>query len=177
MEKIVAARLTSAAHELQSIPPQHMGSLPHCSAVDALMTLLTPAQTALSMPINKANRARKPRPSLLTNDVNGAFNCMVHSRLIEILDLQGYPTYLINWVRSFCAERTMSFFFDGASSPPVPYKAGVPQGSPLSPLLYVIYSSTVLPPNPSSNEPNVVYVDDEGLLQLSLSQKFAFKNE
>ena len=54
------------------------------------------------------------------------------------------PTPIIRWVQSFLADRQTQLSFEGNISAPIPTPAGVPQGSPLSPLLYMYYNADLL---------------------------------
>lgn len=44
---------------------------------------------------------------------------------------------------------------------PVPFEAGLPQGSPLSPILFVNYAAAISSYNPTRTEISTTYVDDE----------------
>jgi hypothetical protein len=57
---------------------------------------------------------------------------------------RGMPTYLINWTRNFTADQTLSFSFDNHLEPPKPFKNAIPQGSPVSPILFSIVMSAVM---------------------------------
>lgn len=72
MENIVTTRLTNAVSLTRAISPEHFGCLPGLSADDALFTLLTPAKAGLRVPIQPL--AKFYRPSILNNDIEGAFN-------------------------------------------------------------------------------------------------------
>jgi hypothetical protein len=49
------------------------------------------------------------------------------------------PATFVRWTRSFLHNRTARVHFDQVSGPLCRFKHGVPQGSVLSPLLFVIY--------------------------------------
>jgi hypothetical protein len=59
----------------------------------------------------------------------------------------------------------MSFCFDNQSETPHPYLSGLPQGSPASPVLFLIYAQAMLEAPERDRAENVSYLDDEGLLQ------------
>ena len=81
--------------------------------------------------------------SLLQLDIKGAFDTVNHTRLLHTLQVQGFPLWIVRWVRSFLDSRTASLFFDGESTPPHNVTAGVPQGSPLSPILFLLYTTSL----------------------------------
>ncbi|KAL1980085.1 hypothetical protein VTN96DRAFT_4674 [Rasamsonia emersonii] len=51
---------------------------------------------------------------------------------------------LTRWVRSFLADRRVQLVIDGHQGLENPISSGVPQGSPVSPILFVIYISGVV---------------------------------
>jgi len=59
--------------------------------------------------------------------------------LARILRAGGIPPYLVSWVSSFLGERSCTLVFQGAPGTPAPIKVGAPQGSPISPLLFLLY--------------------------------------
>lgn len=56
--------------------------------------------------------------------------------------------------------------FDGQEEKPVPFRSDIPQGSPLSPILFVIYAATLNPPGQQPRmEYSSSYVDDKIMIQ------------
>jgi len=53
-------------------------------------------------------------------------------------------TYLVEWVVAFNTDRKITIGFDRQSEQPQPYRCGLPQGSPISSILFLIYSNTML---------------------------------
>jgi len=83
---------------------------------------------------------------------------------------RGMPLYLTKWVAAFNTARKMAFGFDQQSELPPPYQYGLPQGSPVSPILFLIYSNAMLEKDEDfSNTINTSYVDDVCKVQLSQS--------
>ena len=91
-------------------------------------------------------------------DVEKALDNVWHNGLrykIYQLDL---PTKLCRWLSDFLVARVK---IEGFLSPKVYPKAGVPQGSNLSPLLFLIYVNDM--PNPSQHKTNKSqFADDAG---------------
>ena len=94
-------------------------------------------------------------------DVEKAFDNVWHNGLrykIYQLDL---PTKLCRWLFDFLVGRVIQVKIEGFLSPKIYPKAGVPQGSNLSPLLFLIYVSDM--PNPSHHQTDKSqFADDAG---------------
>ena len=94
-------------------------------------------------------------------DVEKAFNNVWHNGLrykIYQLDL---PTKLCRWLSDFLVGRVIQVKIEGFLSPKVYPKAGVPQGSNLSPLPFLIYVNDM--PNPTHHQTNKSqFADDAG---------------
>ena len=77
-------------------------------------------------------------------DVSAAFDSVDHSILFQRLStsfgLAGAP---LEWLRSFLSERTNCVVVGASRSRWVPAPFGVPQGSVLGPLLYILYTAGV----------------------------------
>jgi len=79
--------------------------------------------------------------SSLFLDIKAGFDHVDNSTLARILREVGIPHYLVSWVSYFLGERSCTLVFQGAPGTPAPVNAGAPQGSPISPLLFLLYVS------------------------------------
>ena len=82
--------------------------------------------------------------SVLSLDIAGAFDTMNHIGLLENLRAKGLPRQLIQMIRSFLDQRKTTLMVDGTEIGPRDLHAGVPQGLPLSPILFLFYNGTLL---------------------------------
>jgi len=107
--------------------------------------------------------------STLFLDIKGGFNNVNTSTLCGMLRAKGVNPYLVSWTRSFLSGRACRLRYQGSPKVFAPVAVGTPQGSPVSPLLFVIYVSRLhceIPPGLSLS-----CVDDFGLTVSSVSYR------
>lgn len=135
LERLLARRVSYFAQRLKILAPNQCGAVQNRSAVD-----LT---TALACDIQSAWDNRRCA-GLLTLDVQGAFDGVLKGRLLHRLKQQGWPVSLIQWTESFFSQRTARIRLDEQISEPFQVVCGLPQGSPISPILFLLYIEPVL---------------------------------
>jgi len=75
-------------------------------------------------------------------DMSAAFDCVDHDLLLQRLQLGfGLIGVVLEWIRSFLQSRTQQVLHNGCASTVQQLLFGVPQGSVLGPLLYVLYTA------------------------------------
>jgi hypothetical protein len=82
--------------------------------------------------------------SMLSLDISGAYDNVPHERLLYILRAKGFPEWIIQFVQGFTGQKETSLVFSGYQSPPIAVATGIPQGSPLSPILFLFFVSNLL---------------------------------
>ncbi|QRW23104.1 Reverse transcriptase (RNA-dependent DNA polymerase) [Rhizoctonia solani] len=116
----------------------------------------------------KSNKAA----SLLTLDVSGYFNNVDHACLIYTLDCLGYSNNICNWLQSYLSNRTAQFCIDGILCPHFQLlDVGIPQGSPLSPVLSLLYSIPLLLASIDLQAHLFAYIDNFTILAYSHSHQ------
>ena len=76
-------------------------------------------------------------------DLSAAFDMVDHPLLLDKLRLFGLGEPAIQWFQSYLSGRTQSVLIDGCLSPPLEIECGVPQGSILGPLLYIMFTNEI----------------------------------
>ena len=79
--------------------------------------------------------------SVMTLDQLAAFDCVLHSILIEKLRIYNIDESAIEWIASYLHDRMQFVTIGRANSSMSAVRRGVPQGSVLRPLLYGIYTN------------------------------------
>ncbi|XP_028403960.1 uncharacterized protein LOC114526557 [Dendronephthya gigantea] len=76
---------------------------------------------------------------LLILDFSKAFYKVAHGRLISKLSHYGIQGKTLAWIESWLTNRTQRVVVDGVSSNPVDVTSGVPQGTVLGPLMFLLF--------------------------------------
>ena len=80
---------------------------------------------------------------ILFLDYQKAFDTVPHHRLMEKLRWYGLHTSLLSWICEFISKRSMRVLVQGSCSSWNTVMSGVPQGSVLGPLLFLLYVNDI----------------------------------
>ena len=97
-------------------------------------------------------------------DLSKAFDTISHKKLLLKLQAYGIQGSLLKWIESFLSDRSQSVVINSTLSGHKPCISGVPQGSVLSPLLFIIIFINDLP-DCIKNSTILLYADDAKLLK------------
>ncbi len=143
------------------IPREQFGFLPQKSCEQAVCMVTNFVRDAWK---------KDEHPSAVFLDVSGAYDNVLHKILIRQLRIRGVPEYLARWIRSFLLEREVVLSWDGKSKS-IRIYCGIPQGSPLSPILNLFYNAPAIDIARHSSGCVISFADDITLLMKGASIK------
>ena len=137
VEKIVAKRMMTAAEQNGMLPWTQMGARQKRSTISALELLTSTVQTAWQASPGCV-------VSMLGLDIKGAFDNISTERLIWVLRREGFPEWIVKYVNNFVTRRRTKIRFTGYTGDWIKTEVGIPQGSHLSPILFLFYISELI---------------------------------
>ncbi|EAT76579.2 hypothetical protein SNOG_16000 [Parastagonospora nodorum SN15] len=157
-ERIIANRLKTLAQTHNLLPATQFGA-PGRNTTLALEHLLNGVYRGWLC---------KSKVSLLSLDLSGAYDHVDREQLLDTLISKGIPDWLVRIVWSFLSNRRSFIHMPGFEGDEYWIDVGIPQGSPLSPLLFLFYSAPILAKFGKEYGPETVamfsYVDDTYVL-------------
>ena len=160
LEAIVANRLTYLADTYHLLPSRHTGGRKLASTDHAIHLLLQRIHEAW---------ADGKVASLLLLDASGAFDNVSRQRLMHNLKKRRINHTLVRWIDSFLSDRSSILKLQEYTAPSAPIQTGIPQGSPLSPILYLFYNADLIEACKTEVTEAVGYIDDASILAVGPS--------
>ena len=121
---------------------------------DALLSLTCPIQAALD---------GSSEVCAVCLDFSAAFDRICHCALLYKLESLGIGGLLLSILRNFLQCRSQSVVVDGFCGESCPVVSGVPQGSVLGPILFILFTSDMWD---SIENPLVSYADDTTIFRV-----------
>ena len=167
LEKVVCTRLTIFLESNNIITSSQYGFRRNHSTIHPMVHLMNFASTALN---------RKEIGIAIFCDLRKAFDTVDHSILLRKLYKIGIRGLELEWFKNYLSKRKQFVYLNGKSSCLLEILLGVPQGSILGPILFLIYIND-LPL--ASNLKSLLFADDTALLARGsdLNELTAFVNQ
>jgi hypothetical protein len=156
MEKVIHKRLMHFLEIKHILYTNQFGFRKHRSTIDAVTKLLTDLASDMD---NKTNT------SSVFLDLSKAFDTIDHNILLSKLEFYGVRGIALDWFRSYLQDRTQYVEYIGATSRLQNIECGVPQGSVLGPLLFIIYTNDL--PDVLKFSKTILFADDTTIYKSS----------
>ena len=153
MERAVFSHMYN--HLCNYITPHQSGFLPNHSTVTQLLEICHAISDALD---------NRKEVFFIFFDISKAFDRVWHRGLLLKLQQLGITGSVYDWIKSYLHNRSQQVVLRSEQSAPLSIKAGVPQGSVLGPLLFLVYIND-LPTHITSNLK--MFADDTSLFVAS----------
>jgi hypothetical protein len=130
LEKVVSIRLTHFLEQENILSKFQFGFRKSHSTAHAMVHFLNNISNALN---------EKKHTVAIFCDLRKAFDTVNHDILLKKLFKMGIRGVELHWFRDYLSNRKQFVFLDGKSSSLLDILIGVPQGSILGPLLFLLY--------------------------------------
>ena len=159
MEKLIRDKIMKYMKDHKLFSNKQYGFLPGRSTVLQLLKLLDEWTDALDQGL---------AVEAIYMDFKKAFDSVPHRRLLYKMEALGIKDPVLTWTKSFLQHRTQYVRVNGSTSTRHEVTSGIPQGSVLGPILFVLYINDL--PNSIASRV-MMFADDTKLYQLYPNRK------
>jgi len=158
LERLIYSRIIKFIDKHNILTPDQFGFRPkHSMAINKLYDNIT---TSLDKKLCTVG---------LFLDLSKAFDTLDHKILVSKLNNYGIRGVANSWIQNYLHDRNQYVVFNQQSSSTSPITCGVPQGSILGPLLFLLYINDL--PKCSPNLQFIMFADDTNIIYSDTSQK------
>ena len=154
LERIIAKKLSRDLEERGVLPPNQGGFRPGKSTWENAATFAYDVYEGFQ---------KKEQTVAVAIDLEDAYNRVQFSTLIELLQQNGVSATMTRWIAAALQTRTVVMRMGNWSSSVRHLTMGLPQGSPLSPVLFNVYTKGLADLNTNSHA-KVLTLADDGLI-------------
>ena len=166
-ERMITERLYNMAEQQNWIVKQQAGFRKARCCEDQVLKLIQCISDGMQQ-----QPAQKSVMALL--DFSKAYDRTWRERLLLKLCKLGAPMQIIRWIAAFLRTRTAEVMINGTLSKRVRMKQGLPQGSVLSPLLFLLYINDIGDLIPAEAD-HILFADDASLVAMDTNLDAANK--
>ena len=142
LERVVYLQIVEYMDKYDYFHPNHHGFRASHSTTTALLQMYDLWMESVD---------RQEIAGIALVNMSAAFDCVDSDILLSKLELYGFSRHTRQWIWSYMTDRTQVVSIDGSISSALRVNTGVPQGSILGPLFYVLYTNEL---------PEVVHGED-----------------
>ena len=135
IKKVIAWLMYKEIIQGNLVPTNQFGGCMASSTVNVGLCLIHNVQNAHTAGL---------RTGICLFNISGFFNNVNHPRLVQLIQDLGFIPEIIRWCSLFLVDRHIQLKFNGILSNPMDSMTGTPQGSPILPILSIIYTSPLL---------------------------------
>ena len=175
-ESIIKINTLTHLDNNKLISPHQFGFLPNKSSCSQLLSCIHEWFLCIS---------KSSSINLVYTDISKAFDSVSHQKLVKILESYGISKSVTVWIKEFLTDRQQKVSIGSSMSPSLPISSGVPQGSVIGPLLFLLYFNDITSTTTSDYGASGIklFADDAKLysadpvnLQRSLNDMFLWLN-
>ncbi|KAF0290571.1 putative RNA-directed DNA polymerase from transposon BS [Amphibalanus amphitrite] len=145
VERLVLGRLRHIVERDRLVPAEQVGFRAGRSVEDSIGRLVQQVQDGWNLPKSRSKRVADGTTAqkyvLLAFDFARAYDTVDHRLLRVRLMEMGVPRCLYNWTWQFLRDRRATVEYQSATSGERVFRAGLPQGSVLSPALFLLWAA------------------------------------